>query len=87
MAETATNKAWEKLFDHLKLNSKLDDEGIVFLKATDIKKISTREPRLMCKFDDRESRPKILKNNQITILPVLNGEYALIRGDGYQNLP
>lgn len=87
MAEPATNKAWEILFDRLKLNSKLDDEGIVFLKATDIKKFSSREPRLMCKFDDRESRPKVLKSNKITILPVLNGEYALIRGDGYQNLP
>lgn len=87
MAEPVTNEAWEKLFDILDLGKSLDKEGITFLKATDIKKISNREPRLMCKFDDRGSRPKILKNNQITILPILNGEYALIKGDGYQNLP
>ncbi len=87
MAEQATNKAWEKIFEHLDLNSKLANDGIAFLKATEIKNISNREPRLMCKFDERESRPKILKTNKLTILPVLNGEYALIRGDGYQNLP
>lgn len=87
MAEAATNKAWEKVFDELDLKKKLHVEGIVFLKATDIKKISNREPRLMCKFDDRGSRSKILRDNSITILPIKNGEYALIGGDGYQALP
>lgn len=87
MAEAATNKAWEKIFDELDLKKKLHGEGIAFLKATDIKKISNREPRLMCKFDDRGSRSKILRDNSVTILPIKNGEYALIGGDGYQVLP
>jgi hypothetical protein len=87
MSEPLTNKAWEKLFEHLDISNKVREKGIVYLTSKDIKNISSREPRLMCKFDERDSRSKILKNNGITILPVKNGEYALIDGDGYQNLP
>lgn len=87
MSEPATNKAWKKLFDHLDLSMKFHDSGIAFLTSKDIKQISNREPRLMCKFDERGSRSKILKTNGITILPIKNGEYALIEGDGYQTLP
>lgn len=87
MSEPVTNKAWEKLFAHLEISNKIHENGIVYLTSKEIKSISSREPRLMCKFDERASRSNILKNNRITILPVKNGEYALIDGDGYQNLP
>ena len=87
MAEQATNKAWEKIFNHFDLPTKIHDEGLAFVTAKEIKKIANREPRLMCKFDDRVSRSQILKANDVTILPIKNGEYALINGDGYQTLP
>ncbi len=55
------------------------------VSADAIKSITRREPRLMTKFDTRESRPKVLEN--ITILPLANGEYALLNGDGYCDVP
>lgn len=86
MAEHETNIAWERIFNCLNIHNNLKDNGLVYITAKDIKKISNREPRLMCKFDNRNSRPKIIKDNEVTILPVKNGEYALIHGDGYENL-
>ncbi|HEY5377325.1 MAG TPA: hypothetical protein VIK01_26780, partial [Polyangiaceae bacterium] len=39
----------------------------------------------MTKFDTRESRPGLLAN--ATILPVSNGTYAVLPGDGYADVP
>ena len=39
----------------------------------------------MTKFDTRESRPRRLAD--ITILPLTNGSYVLLRGDGYSDVP
>lgn len=87
MAESQTNKAWEEIFSHLELKSKILNLGYAHVSANDIKKYGNREPRLMCKFDDRESRPSLLKKNNLTILPLKNGEYVLVCCDGYKTLP
>lgn len=39
----------------------------------------------MTKFDTRESRPIVLRD--ATILPLSNGTYALLKGDGYVDVP
>ena len=41
----------------------------------------------MAKFDQRKHRPDTFVRNKITILPVANGEYVLLRGDGYIDIP
>jgi hypothetical protein len=41
----------------------------------------------MTKFDSRKDRPKLLLDLGITILPTSNGEYVLLRGDGYSEIP
>jgi hypothetical protein len=41
----------------------------------------------MTKFDSRKQRPKLLADSGITILPVTNGQYLLLKGDGYFDLP
>lgn len=87
MAEHETNIAWKKLFFSLNIKERLSEDGQVYITAKDIKKISNHEPRLMCKFDSRNSRPKIIKDSGVTILPIKNGEYVLVQGDGYKNLP
>jgi hypothetical protein len=67
------------------LEEQLRESECVTLTADKIKSIAGREPRLMTKFDTRESRPKRLDG--VTILPLSNGEYALLRGDGYCDVP
>jgi hypothetical protein len=76
-------EGWELLFRSLHLKESLENEGHVTLTAEEIKEVSGREPRLMCKFDSKYSRPEILKQNKCTILPIQNGVYKIVSGDGY----
>tara|TARA_Y100000389_G_scaffold196556_1_gene229683 strand:+ start:13125 stop:13892 length:768 start_codon:yes stop_codon:yes gene_type:complete len=45
------------------------------------------EPRLLCKIDKKESRPQVFIDNNICILSIKNGTYALIKEDIYIPLP
>ena len=64
--------AWKKKFDELKINKH------------NFKKTKEKEPRILCKQDSREDRPAIFKENNLFILPVKNGHYAIIKGEGYE---
>ena len=44
------------------------------------------EPRLLCKMDTSFSRPKIFKENNISMFSLKNGVYALIKEDIYVHL-
>lgn len=41
----------------------------------------------MCKQDTRDSRPKIFIDNELFLLPIKNGEYCIIKGEGYIDIP
>lgn len=73
--------AWRLLDHELNLASTLKLGKTVTLSAETIRLITHREPRLMMKFDSRAQRPSVIK--QATILPIANGEYLIIPGDGY----
>ena len=80
-----SQRAWQVLFTSLGLEQQLENNGVAYVTADEIKELTGREPRLTTKFDTRESRPTQLK--PYTILPVRNGKYALVGGDGYADLP
>jgi len=50
-------------------------------------KTNEREVRILCKQDSREDRPQIFIDNNLFLLPIKNGEYAIVRGDGYVDIP
>ncbi|HMA95617.1 MAG TPA: hypothetical protein VKP30_23170, partial [Polyangiaceae bacterium] len=81
-----TGDAWQRISEHLQLSERLaaSCEPVV-VSADAIKQLTGREPRLMSKFDTRESRPPALAD--ATILPVTNGSYAILPGDGYADVP
>jgi hypothetical protein len=81
-----TTAAWKTLFEKFPIEEKTAQEGFFRLTADQIRKTG-REPRLMTKFDSRDQRPKPLIKAGITILPTSNGEYALLKGDGYASVP
>ncbi len=56
------------------------------IQATEIKARTGLEPRLMAKFDHREQLPPALRNRGLFLLPTRNGEYAVLRGEGYHTL-
>ena len=53
----------------------------------DFKTTSEKEVRILCKQDHRDSRPYIFKEKELFILPIKNGEYAIIKGEGYIDIP
>ncbi len=78
--------AWSAIASAIGLEERLaSGELSVAITAQQIKEITGREPRLMTKFDTRESRPSLLRG--LTILPLSNGTYVLLKGDGYVDVP
>lgn len=51
------------------------------------KKTNEKEVRILCKQDSREDRPDIFVKNNLFLLPTKNGQYAIIKGEGYLDIP
>jgi hypothetical protein len=62
------------------------DQPVNYISAKRIKEATGLEPRNMAYMDHSSSRPKIFKEKKVFLLPVKNGEYALVRGEGYHRL-
>lgn len=77
------DQAWEKIFDTLRFDLRQD---IHYITASEMKSISGHEPRLLAKMDCRKSVPAVMKLHGYFLLPVKNGTYAIIRGDGFHDL-
>ncbi len=78
--------SWEAIFNHKSISKLLETSDSVKISASEIKSITRGEARLLTKYDTRESRPALLRENNITILPKENGVYVLAKGDGYHDL-
>jgi len=88
------DRSWEKIFSSLKINHHNFEKEPFILTAKEIKSSCKElvedgitEPRILCKQDSRESRPKIFIDNKLFILPIKNGTYAILKGEGYVNIP
>ena len=73
---------WKTLF-----KDKVDlSKPVNIITSKEIKELTGMEPRLMAKFDTQEDLPPVFKENDRFLLPISNGEYAVIKGEGYHNL-
>ena len=48
---------------------------------------SKKEVRMLCKQDSREARPQAFRDRGLFMLPVKNGYHAIIKGEGYVDVP
>ena len=71
------DEAWEQFFDDHDTLSFLQDYDVTYITADDMK--NYREPRLMAKIDTKELLPEIFRENELSILPVKNGEYIIFK--------
>jgi len=84
---------WDSIFD--KYNIKNHNFSKPFYISAEkiksatshFKKTNEREVRILCKQDSREDRPEIFIKNNLFLLPVKNGHYAIVKGEGYINIP
>lgn len=90
----ASNDSWKKIFDDYDIHKHDFAKSPYFLTNKDINKAcqkftrpSQKEVRILCKQDSRKDRPEVFKDNNLFILPVKNGTYAIIEGDGYVDVP
>ena len=90
----ANSKSWKKIFDDYKILDHDFDKSPFPLSATQIKRAcqkfketGEKEVRILCKQDSRESRPDIFQKHNLFLLPVKNGYYNIIRGEGYIDIP
>ncbi len=90
----ANSKSWKKIFNDYKIAEHDFSKSPFPLSAAQIKKACQRfketgqkEVRILCKQDSRESRPDVFKKHNLFLLPVKNGYYNIIKGEGYVDIP
>jgi len=90
----ANSKSWKKIFDDYDILKHDFDKSPFTLSAEQIKKAcqrfkktSEKEVRILCKQDCREDRPDVFINNNLFLLPIKNGYYDIIKGEGYVDIP
>lgn len=90
----SNSNSWEKIFNDYDILAHDFDRAPFYLTAEQIKKscqnfqrTNEKEVRILCKQDKREDRPDVFVQNGLFILPVKNGEYAIIKGEGYIDIP
>ena len=83
MSRCSTNKeAWEKLFEKYNILEKIQSDGYFKISSKQINEY--REARLMTKFDNSECIPKILKENNLSILPISSNTYMIAQFNTYK---
>jgi len=90
----ANSVSWKKIFDEYKILEHNFDVSPYPISATQIKRAcqnfketGEKEVRILCKQDCRHDRPAIFKENNLFLLPVKNGFYNIIKGEGYVDIP
>ena len=78
------HKAWEEIFAKHDILRHIENFGSFRISAQQIREY--REPRLMAKFDHKNSLPEIFLENELAILPVTRGEYVIAHFDAYHKL-
>lgn len=83
---TLNDRAWDALFEKYQIKERIQEHGIFKITANQIKEF--REPRLMTKFDTKESLPKAFgKGKKLSILPDSRGSYVIGQFQTYMELP
>lgn len=90
----ANSKSWAKIFRDYNINKHNFNREPFIITAQQIKSscqkfknTAEKEVRILCKQDTRESRPDVFKKNDLFILPIKNGIYNIIKGEGYIDIP
>ena len=90
----ANNNSWKKIFDEYDIHNHPFEQSPFSISAEQIKracqdftKTNEKEVRILCKQDSRRDRPDIFKEKGLFLLPIKNGHYNIIKGEGYIDIP
>jgi len=79
---TKNDAAWSRLFEKYGILEQINTTGRYDITAMQINEF--REARLMTKFDHHINLPRLFKENDLTILPISRGSYAISHFDAYK---
>jgi len=83
--------SWERIFAELNLAEFDFAKSVFTITNQQIKQAAggeaVIEPRILCYQTTRESRPDIFIERGLFVLPVSNGKYAILKGEGYVDIP
>lgn len=90
----ANGNSWEKIFSDYKILKHDFSRGPFNISAEQIKKsvqnfkkTGEKEVRILCKMDSRENLPEIMRKNGLFLMPVKNGNYVIVKGEGFIDIP
>lgn len=93
-SQSEKDASWNAIFQAYGIGAHNFDAGPFPLAANQIKaacqhfqRTSQKEVRILCKQDSRESRPQDFRERGLFILPVKNGDYLIVKGEGYVDVP
>lgn len=93
-SESSKDRGWNAIFEKYDIDNHDFDAAPFSITANQIKiacqhftKTGEKEVRILCKQDTRESRPATFRDKGLFLLPVKNGEYVIIKGEGYVDIP
>jgi len=86
--------SWEKIFDNYEIANHNFSEKPFLIKARQIKdacqnftETGQKEVRILCKQDSRDDRPQVFIDRNLFLLPIKNGQYFIVEGEGYVDIP
>ena len=88
MVALSTDKDWGTIFESHNILNLLESSKFCVITAQQIKQYTNGgEARLLAKFDNRGSLPAIFRDNGLCLLANRNGEYTILRGDPFIDIP
>jgi hypothetical protein len=92
-SQSCNSEAWQAIFDMWMANH--DFDAAPFILTADQMKDATRhfkttgmrEVRILAKRDSREDLPNCFTSRGLFFLPLKNGVYAVLKGEGYLDVP
>lgn len=86
--------SWKAIFESYQIQKHNFNKSPFVITAEKIKtatahfkKTNEKEVRILCKQDSREKRPDVFIANDLFLLPVKNGKYVIVKGEGYIDIP
>lgn len=90
----ANSESWHKIFQDCNIYTHDFDNRPFYITAKQIKRAcqnfaetGQKEVRILCMQDNKKDRPQVFIDKGLFLLPVKNGEYAIIKGEGYVDIP
>lgn len=85
---------WKAIFDKYRIHKHnfikspfTISAGQIKTATAHFKQTNEKEVRILCKQDCREDRPDVFIENELFLLPIKNGTYVIVKGEGYVDIP